>query len=210
MINGREILTPQQVAVWLDVDEDEVKSMVEARQIPHARIGRIVRFVASSLIEWREADERRRLAFDRLEEMRDTEPCPVDKRSRPTCTDCRAAVRPLTPKQRTWAWSVARQYKVCESLVVDWAGDWTCPLCGKDISEAPRLDHDHETGLARGVICGSCNYGLSFVDRPAWLERALAYVEREGNSARWVRVSEPQNGAANGVEPQRKVSRHGR
>lgn len=206
MINGRTILTPAQVADWLGISEDDVKVSVKAGEIPHARIGNTIRFTAATLVEWRWADVRRQMAFDRLASMKDTEPCTLKGRSRATCSDCLNSTRQLTPKQLRWVWMAAKQYKVCESLIISWAGDWTRPLCGRDISEAPRLDHDHETGLARGVICGSCNYGLSFIDRPAWLERALAYVEREGDSARWVRVSEPQNGAANDVEPQRKVS----
>ena len=33
-----------------------------------------------------------------------------------------------------------------------------CPLCGIKLSSVtPCLDHDHETGLLRGVLCLNCN-----------------------------------------------------
>lgn len=38
------------------------------------------------------------------------------------------------------------------------------------------VDHDHETGLIRGLLCPRCNTALSFIDDKAWHERALAYL----------------------------------
>jgi len=39
------------------------------------------------------------------------------------------------------------------------------------------LDHDHETGKVRGVICASCNTGLGqFKDSPTLLQAAFMYV----------------------------------
>ena len=38
------------------------------------------------------------------------------------------------------------------------------------------IDHDHETGQVRGLLCGACNTALGHVERAAWLKRALAYI----------------------------------
>ncbi|MEV6118216.1 endonuclease domain-containing protein [Streptomyces sp. NPDC052109] len=40
------------------------------------------------------------------------------------------------------------------------------------------MDHCHETGRVRGVLCFSCNAALGqFKDRPDVTSRAAAYVE---------------------------------
>lgn len=42
----------------------------------------------------------------------------------------------------------------------------------------PQLDHDHETGQIRGVLCGRCNSGLGgFKDSPNLLLKAIRYLQ---------------------------------
>lgn len=44
------------------------------------------------------------------------------------------------------------------------------PLC---------LDHDHENGQLRGLLCGQCNKALGLLgDDPATVERLLKYISR--------------------------------
>jgi Recombination endonuclease VII len=40
------------------------------------------------------------------------------------------------------------------------------------------VDHDHETGKVRGLLCSNCNTALGLIqDNPALLRKALAYLE---------------------------------
>lgn len=53
--------------------------------------------------------------------------------------------------------------------------DGHCAICLKQ--EATHVDHDHETGKVRGILCHHCNAGLGlFKDDVATLERAKLYV----------------------------------
>lgn len=57
-----------------------------------------------------------------------------------------------------------------------------CHLCRGPLSpgRGTTVDHDHETGHVRGLLCPRCNSGLGyFGDNEAGLLRALAYLQKE-------------------------------
>lgn len=57
--------------------------------------------------------------------------------------------------------------------------DGKCAICGSDPNGQGRLhiDHDHNTGRARGLLCSNCNPGLGyFKDDPELLGRAARYL----------------------------------
>jgi len=60
-----------------------------------------------------------------------------------------------------------------------------CAICGttdwKGRENRPHVDHCHECGAVRGLLCRACNHGLgNFGDDPTRIERALRYVRSHG------------------------------
>jgi len=50
-----------------------------------------------------------------------------------------------------------------------------CAICKTGCPD--NLDHDHKTGLVRGVLCLKCNMGLGyFEDNPDYLAAAIIYL----------------------------------
>src|SRR3990167_11087950 len=35
--------------------------------------------------------------------------------------------------------------------------DYCCAICGRESERSLNIDHDHETGVVRGLLCNSCN-----------------------------------------------------
>ena len=52
-----------------------------------------------------------------------------------------------------------------------------CAICDIDISNKPYIDHCHDTGKVRGMLCMNCNAGLgAFKDSPEIFQKALDYL----------------------------------
>lgn len=71
---------------------------------------------------------------------------------------------------------VAQMYENQEGL---------CAICSRLMDITGRrgtracVDHDHRTGIVRGLLCAQCNTGLgSFDDSPASLKSAINYLGR--------------------------------
>lgn len=57
-----------------------------------------------------------------------------------------------------------------------------CAVCRRECDVAGKLsiDHDHDSGRGRGLLCKRCNSGLGFFrESPDVLERALAYLKEQ-------------------------------
>jgi hypothetical protein len=69
-----------------------------------------------------------------------------------------------------------------------------CGICGGPVVGGKNrvyytIDHDHVTGLFRGLLCADCNFGLGrFRDNPTFLTNAIQYLKdfqdriQKGNS----------------------------
>ena len=59
-----------------------------------------------------------------------------------------------------------------------------CAICQKHqskFSKALNVDHDHETGEIRSLLCENCNRGLGlFYENPKNLLNAIIYLARYG------------------------------
>lgn len=56
-----------------------------------------------------------------------------------------------------------------------------CKICGRPDPKGRKLhvDHDHNTGAVRGLLCQGCNFGLGgFQDNPELLLEAVKYILR--------------------------------
>jgi hypothetical protein len=63
-----------------------------------------------------------------------------------------------------------------------------CKICGIPEEKAPRgrlaVDHCHETGQLRGLLCNNCNVGLGqFKDNPNLLTAAIEYLQSSPSPA---------------------------
>ncbi|MGY1581634.1 endonuclease VII domain-containing protein [Streptomyces sp. MN13] len=86
------------------------------------------------------------------------------------CKTCRAVQgRQGQPKRRYGITEAERD------ALIDSQGGICCRCLS---APAAHVDHCHETGRVRGVLCFSCNAALGqFKDRPDAIRRAAAYVE---------------------------------
>lgn len=73
---------------------------------------------------------------------------------------------------------LASRYKCDVEIIENLLAIGICQIC--DSEDNLVIDHDHETGFVRGILCHTCNTGLGklgdTVDR---VRRALGYLEQE-------------------------------
>lgn len=73
------------------------------------------------------------------------------------------------------SWNTKANGKLRDELLATQGG--VCALCGGD-SARWCMDHDHDNGMVRGVLCYSCNVGLGqFGDDPDRLMAAVDYLD---------------------------------
>ena len=84
-------------------------------------------------------------------------------------------------KEQVWMGNLLRKYgiKPKEFLNLFHQQGGRCSICKVSFNGRPHIDHDHNTGLVRGLLCGKCNSALGFFDDNIELVRnALTYLEK--------------------------------
>jgi transposase-like protein len=91
----------------------------------------------------------------------------------------------LSPRQVQRNCQLRNSYGISldEYAVLKESQGGVCAICelppknGKTSTSALHVDHDHETGRVRGLLCQKCNPALGqFNDDPDLLERAASYL----------------------------------
>ncbi|MFD6888329.1 endonuclease VII domain-containing protein [Streptomyces sp. NPDC059957] len=86
------------------------------------------------------------------------------------CKTCRAVLGRAGHLKRAYGLTEAER----DEMIAAQGG--VCVICQE--APAEHVDHDHQTGKVRGVLCFGCNAGIGQLkDRPDVLRRAAAYVE---------------------------------
>ena len=85
---------------------------------------------------------------------------------------------PLKAKNSDLKKSFGIGLKEYEAMLRDQKGG--CAICGgKDDFFRLSVDHCHDRGYVRGLLCGQCNIGLgAFKDSPERMRLAAEYIER--------------------------------
>ena len=98
---------------------------------------------------------------------------------RRTCRDCvntaaRAARRRTYTSERHRWYEYRLTPEVFDAMVAAQGG--RCAIFGR-IPGTLAVDHDHRSGLVRGLLCGPCNIGLGHLrDQPVLCDRAADYL----------------------------------
>lgn len=66
--------------------------------------------------------------------------------------------------------------------------NYKCAICGKELflfgepkdkNKIAHVDHNHDTGKVRGLLCDSCNRGIGLLkDNPEYLLKAASYLKK--------------------------------
>lgn len=98
------------------------------------------------------------------------------------CAECENACKrqAYDPKKRK-NWDLIRRYGIdlTEYDAMEARQDGLCAICLAEPAETLNVDHCHDTGTIRGLLCGGCNVALGLLkEKPETIARAALYVAR--------------------------------
>lgn len=97
---------------------------------------------------------------------------------------CRACIRSHSLKYKRnyhLLWHYGITYEDYQALLERQGG--VCAICGKPPKDGRILDvdHSHNEGHVRGLLCSPCNVGIGhFEDKPQLLQAAIKYLQARG------------------------------
>lgn len=103
------------------------------------------------------------------------------------CRECGRTAHCVTEMLCPECYSEDRRLRSVYGIGLRWKRDTLekqenmCAVCGVVFSASvrPNIDHDHKTGVVRGILCANCNYGLgNFADSEERLYRAISYLRK--------------------------------
>jgi hypothetical protein len=103
-----------------------------------------------------------------------------------TCTSTNNAKR----NEYFRAWKAKKLYGLDENQLSDLyeKSEGKCEICGipeTKVRGSLCIDHDHASGVVRGLLCRNCNSGMGKLgDSVDMLNRAIAYLNRSGQTRR--------------------------
>lgn len=86
-------------------------------------------------------------------------------------------------EQMAW-YSLKRKYGLTQKEYTEMLDKQkgVCAICGGVCTRRLAVDHDHETGKVRGLLCNNCNRGLGhFQDNVGFLDAAIRYLKEGGS-----------------------------
>ena len=114
---------------------------------------------------------------------------------RNVCKLCRNKRQKITPEKRkeSYSYEKNRNTKLKQTYGITYDDylemfneqDGKCLICSrhqKDLKLALAVDHCHDTGMIRGLLCGNCNSGIGNLrDDISLLKKAIEYLESYEN-----------------------------
>ncbi len=91
----------------------------------------------------------------------------------------KSAKRTPEQKARKRVTDAMKNYGISEEEAADLTTRTACDVCGSSYEGIKLcIDHCHESGLVRGVLCNQCNVALGMTrDDPALLRALASYLE---------------------------------
>lgn len=112
------------------------------------------------------------------------------------CKECTrtgaAEYRAANPEKHRNSWRRSNYMKKFGITIEDFdrmfaAQEGRCAICKTHQSEIPKtlaVDHDHDTGKVRGLLCIDCNHALGrFFDSVETMESAISYLKASSGKA---------------------------
>jgi len=90
------------------------------------------------------------------------------------CQDCQDKVL-WDKRKRKYGIEKAEFFRLLD------AQESRCAICSVTIGTSAHVDHDHDSGAVRGLLCRHCNMGIGYMrDSSAVTAAAAAYLKRWG------------------------------